>query len=299
MHRTPSLAAALSRATRPAPSSPFLSHLPRRSISPAFFLNNAFPGHPAPQPALLAAWASRSPLAALSRRSYSSPPATHTASPSSSSNPSQSSSSSSSNADDPKAPLTQRIKALFRKHGWTALVIYLLLSAVDFALAFLLVYSVGADRVREAEDYVLDKLGWKRKDGEDKPPGKIKQAVEGWKARHGRGAAAVDKPAGVSEQELIGGGEAHAPVEASVVPAAEMKKAEAEEKGYSAYATTAVLAYAIHKTVLLPLRVGITVAITPKVVRLLQSWGWKVGMAGTATGAAAATTAGAAKEASS
>ncbi|GAA5824613.1 hypothetical protein JCM11251_000495 [Rhodosporidiobolus azoricus] len=293
MQRTPSLAASLVRAAR---STPTLSHLPRRSISSSFFLTNAFPGHATSRSALVTLWAGRAPFTVLPRRTYSSPSSTtNTAS----SPHNSSSSSSSGTVDDPKAPLTQRIKALFRKHGWTALVIYLLLSAVDFALCFLLVYSIGADKVREAEDWVLNHLGWRRKEGEDKAPGRIKQAVDGWKARHGKAPAVQDKPTGVSEKELVGGGEAHVPIESSIIPAAEMREKEAAEKGYSAYATTAVLAYAIHKTALLPFRVGLTVAITPKVVRLLQSWGWKVGYAGTTAGTAAAASAASTKETSS
>ncbi|KWU44057.1 hypothetical protein RHOSPDRAFT_12760, partial [Rhodotorula sp. JG-1b] len=115
-------------------------------------------------------------------------------------------------------PLTQKVKYLFRKYGWTTLVVYLGLSAVDFGLCFLVIYWVGADRVRSAEDWVLDKLHWKRRsDDKDKAEG--------------------------------GGG-----------------------NRYGTIATTAVLAYAIHKTLFLPVRVGITVAITPKVVRMLQGW---------------------------
>ena len=51
------------------------------------------------------------------------------------------------------------------------------------------------------------------------------------------------------------------------------KEAGQKKSKYGTIATTAVLAYAIHKTLFLPVRVGITVAITPKVVRMLQGWG--------------------------
>lgn len=59
--------------------------------------------------------------------------------------------------------LSERLKHLFKTQGWPALVVYLALSAVDFGLTFLLIYAIGADRVREAEDWVLDKLAWRRK----------------------------------------------------------------------------------------------------------------------------------------
>ena len=79
----------------------------------------------------------------------------------------------SAESEDPqKIPLTQKVKYLFRKYGWTTLVVYLGLSAVDFGLCFLVIYSVGADRVRSAEDWVLDKLHWKRRsDDKDKAEG--------------------------------------------------------------------------------------------------------------------------------
>ncbi|PAK71761.1 hypothetical protein B8W95_13135, partial [Staphylococcus pasteuri] len=50
----------------------------------------------------------------------------------------------SAESEDPqKIPLTQKVKYLFRKYGWTTLVVYLGLSAVDFGLCFLVIYSVG------------------------------------------------------------------------------------------------------------------------------------------------------------
>ncbi|PLW55984.1 hypothetical protein PCANC_02989 [Puccinia coronata f. sp. avenae] len=41
--------------------------------------------------------------------------------------------------------------------------------------------------------------------------------------------------------------------------------------------TTAVVAYTIHKTILLPVRLGLTAWITPPLVRHLRKRGWKVG----------------------
>jgi hypothetical protein len=201
-------------------------------------------------------------------------------------------STSSSPSSDSSSPsnlgLTQRLKALFRTHGWSALTIYLLLSLLDFSLTFLLIYAVGADKVREAEDWVLDALGWRRKDGE---PGKIKKAMNEWKENHPRAskAGAVVKSAPVP----------------ALAPASPGEGRPEAQNGYSAIATTAVLAYAIHKTLLLPVRIGVTVshagcdgkgvidegvakdslvqtlitgpplqvAITPKIVRTLQAWG--------------------------
>lgn len=41
--------------------------------------------------------------------------------------------------------------------------------------------------------------------------------------------------------------------------------------------TTAVVAYTIHKTILLPVRIGLTAWITPPIVRSLRKRGWKIG----------------------
>ncbi|GAA5852791.1 hypothetical protein JCM8547_004686 [Rhodosporidiobolus lusitaniae] len=278
----------LSRSTHTPSTSLALHRLLATSSSPLRPLSSsALIARQTSPPAFFYAWTAQSALP-LARRAYSTAPVNASpSSPSSSSHSSHQTPPPPPQDPDAKLPLTLRVKALFRKHGWTALVLYLVLSALDFGLTFFVISAVGADRVREAEDWVLDKLGWKRK-GEDEEPGRLRRVVEGWKKR----AKKVEgkEVVGTEQKEMVGGGEAHEPIEASVVTPEQRKK---QESGYSAYATTAVLAYAIHKTALLPFRVGVTVAITPKVVRLLQSWGWKVGYAGTtaATGAAAASAA--------
>ncbi|GAA5994335.1 hypothetical protein JCM11641_002351 [Rhodosporidiobolus odoratus] len=297
MHSAALLRSSLPRATRP-----LLSSLPPRlpsSTSSILVKAASQASYTAATPWLASPWSLGSPsgISLLQRRPYTTP----TASPKpSSSFPSP---EPDPTEDNPKAPLSLRIKTLFRRHGWTALVIYLLLSALDFGLTFLLIYAVGADRVREAEDWVLEGLGWRRASEEK---GRIRAAVERWRAKHGNppppsSSTPIQNEAGVSQAEMVGGGQAADPIESTAV-STEVKKREevknAGDKGYSALATTAVLAYAIHKTALLPFRVGVTVAITPKVVRMLQGWGWKVGMAGTPAGAAAGAVA-ASKEASS
>ncbi|TNY17805.1 hypothetical protein DMC30DRAFT_419430 [Rhodotorula diobovata] len=218
------------------------------------------------------------PPTALAPRSAATPGTAPSSSSSKSHSQSSNSDNSSTDTDETaKVPLTQRIKYLFRKHGWTALVVYLVLSAADFAACFLVISAIGADRVRDAEDWVLSHLGWRR-------------AVDGFRerraahaAQHPHGADAHPSPA--AAQAVSEGGHSTGEVQAL------------ERKGRSAastYATTAVLAYAVHKTLLLPFRVGVTVAVTPRVVRTLQSWGWKVGMAAGAppTAKAAASAAG-------
>jgi hypothetical protein len=144
------------------------------------------------------------------------------------------------------------LRTLFRTHGWTALTIYLFLSLADFSLTFLLIYLLGAEKVREAEDWVLDALGWRRKS--DGSAGRMRQVVEGWKDRRSHVEHGLIK----EHKELEEKG----------------TKGEKEKEKGVGWATTAVLAYAIHKTALLPVRVGITIGITPRIVRTLRAWGY-------------------------
>ncbi|KAM0789404.1 hypothetical protein ACM66B_000231 [Microbotryomycetes sp. NB124-2] len=270
-HSKATLAPPFAAAPRAFAAGPALSLLwPRRTASrPASLLDNT-----------RISTLSRSPLQLhqIRPRAY----ATGSSAPSDST-------SSSKEGGDGAASLTQRLKVLFRKHGWTALSVYLLLSALDFGLTFVLIYAVGADRVREAEDWVLDTLGWRRKDGE---PGKVKRAVEEWKEHHPRISRRPQAPKDSKPRTRTPDDSAVATARGAAESHSSSSGGNAAKSDYSAFATTAVLAYAIHKTLLLPVRVGITIAVTPRIVRVLQSWGWNVGVSqpGTLAGAASAAT---------
>ncbi|GAA5931646.1 hypothetical protein JCM3775_006911 [Rhodotorula graminis] len=303
MQRTPALRTALKRSlASPSSSSParlVASHslvIARTSPSPAAATAAARQLAPLDWRLVTRAFATHPASSASAPLGTAPSPSSHQHQHSQS-NSNSSSSSSSTEPNDPddssKVPLTQRIKYLFRKHGWTALVVYLVLSAADFAACFLVISAIGADRVREAEDWVLGHLGWRRQsDDGSEPAGKWRRAVDGFRERRAAQAAIHPK-----------GQDAHpSPAAAQAVSegATQGEVREAERKGRSAastYATTAVLAYAVHKTLLLPFRVGVTVAVTPRVVRTLQSWGWKVGMAAGAPPTAKAAAAAAGKAA--
>lgn len=45
---------------------------------------------------------------------------------------------------------------------------------------------------------------------------------------------------------------------------------------HSGLATQLALAYAIHKSFIF-IRVPLTAAVTPKIVKVLRSWGWNIG----------------------
>jgi hypothetical protein len=62
--------------------------------------------------------------------------------------------------DIPESKLTisQRLKKLSREYGWSAVGVYLALSVLDFPFCFLLVRTVGTDRIATAEEWVVSRL---------------------------------------------------------------------------------------------------------------------------------------------
>ncbi|KAL5366413.1 hypothetical protein BJX96DRAFT_34584 [Aspergillus floccosus] len=135
--------------------------------------------------------------------------------------------------------LSQRLKSLSREYGWSALGVYLLLSAMDFPFCFAAVHFLGADRMGHYEAVVVD--SFKAAAGTVFPSLQEQAAID-----------AADSDA-VKEQE-----------------AAEEKKKAGDE---ASLWTQIVFAYAIHKS-LIVFRVPLTAAITPKVVKALRHWGW-------------------------
>lgn len=51
--------------------------------------------------------------------------------------------------------LSQKLRKLSREYGWSALGVYLLLSAIDFPFCFAAVRLLGADRIGHYEDVIL------------------------------------------------------------------------------------------------------------------------------------------------
>jgi len=56
--------------------------------------------------------------------------------------------------------LSERLKKLSREYGWSALGVYLLLSALDFPFCFLAVRLFGTDRIGQVEQTVVNTF-WK------------------------------------------------------------------------------------------------------------------------------------------
>ncbi|KAI9652683.1 MAG: hypothetical protein M1831_006670 [Alyxoria varia] len=185
----------------------------------------------------------------------------------------------------PSQTLRERFRRLSREYGWTAIGVYLALSALDFPFCLLAVRMLGTDRIGRWERVVVD--GFK---------GIL------WK---GAGMIGVEPPAEESESGLTarGGDAAVRAGETAAAPAAatetgleksgvrtgrkqededphwswNLKEAEKQaEKKNATWATQLALAYAIHKSFIF-LRVPLTAAVLPRTVKTLRSWGWNVG----------------------
>ncbi|KAF4620489.1 hypothetical protein D9613_000602 [Agrocybe pediades] len=124
--------------------------------------------------------------------------------------------------------LTQRLKHLIKSYGWYALGVYLVLSALDFGVAFVGVNLLGAEYVSHVAASVKST---------------VVQFFPSRPADPGR-----DEIESMSNPNAQGGQE-------------------------GLYAML-VLAYTIHKTLFLPVRIGLTGAFTPRLVAFLSRRGW-------------------------
>ncbi|KAK1836332.1 hypothetical protein QBC39DRAFT_339437 [Podospora conica] len=163
--------------------------------------------------------------------------------------------------------LGARLKKLSREYGWTAVGVYMTLSVLDFPFCFLLVRTVGTDRIAEIEHIVVSNV-------QKVIPEQVK---EGWaKYRESRGGQVE---AGVEAPMPPPTGTTTVAATSEEAKAAGWGVEEADKrtaKEGASLATQLALAYAIHKSFIF-VRVPLTAAILPKVVRVLRGWGWEIG----------------------
>ncbi|KAJ5683211.1 hypothetical protein N7462_006376 [Penicillium macrosclerotiorum] len=134
--------------------------------------------------------------------------------------------------------LSARLRKLSREYGWAALGVYLGLSALDFPFCFVAVRLLGVDRIGHFEHVVV---------------GYVKSAFPSvWPQKDNQPESEGEETPG------------------SLVRAEEANQAEAS------IWTQLALAYAIHKSFIF-IRVPLTAAVTPKVVKVLRRWGWDIG----------------------
>jgi hypothetical protein len=128
---------------------------------------------------------------------------------------------------------------------------YTFLSAIDFSLCFFAVHTAGLERIEPYWDgavrqYRVLRHGEAGADALEKEDERIKVEKAEQEER--------DRQAGVIKKDK------------------DSKKASG--LGSKALWAEIALAYAIHKTALLPFRAGVTVAVTPKFVNWLAARGW-------------------------
>lgn len=142
-----------------------------------------------------------------------------------------------------------------KKYGWATVAIYLLFSVVDFGLVYLAITLIGAEHVRKGQDYVLDYLVYGRQLGAPSTGSTGTRVDEG---------APEDPDAQGVLSFLKEWREKHKAEERQAAK-------ESKKSGSSGVWATAALAYAIHKTLLLPFRIGATAAATPAIVKCVRS----------------------------
>ncbi|KAJ5966137.1 hypothetical protein N7481_012851 [Penicillium waksmanii] len=148
--------------------------------------------------------------------------------------------------------LSARLRKLTREYGWAALGVYLTLSALDFPFCFAAVRLLGVERIGHFEHVILGYL--KGVFGPIWPGSSSSPAEEG----------SEEKEKGEKEVE----GDATLGADGTAIVS------KAEE---ASIWTQLVFAYAIHKSLLIFVRVPLTAAVTPKVVKVLRRWGWDIG----------------------
>ncbi|OAA60711.1 hypothetical protein ISF_05750 [Cordyceps fumosorosea ARSEF 2679] len=151
--------------------------------------------------------------------------------------------------------LSQRLKKLFKDYGKSAIGVYLALSVLDFPFCFLLVRVVGTDTIGKIEHAVVSTVS-------NFIPESIRQKWRDyWQS--------VKK----TETDALGNGDVSGTVE---MMSWGVEKAQEHHNEEASLGTQLALAYAIHKSFIF-LRVPLTAALTPKIVKKLRSWGWNIG----------------------
>ncbi|OAA76935.1 hypothetical protein LEL_06619 [Akanthomyces lecanii RCEF 1005] len=163
--------------------------------------------------------------------------------------------------------LSQRLKKLFKDYGKSAIGVYLALSVLDFPFCFLLVRIARPAPNKLTDQAIFGEI-----------TGKIEHAVvstvsqfipdsirQKWRDYW----QSVKK----TESDTLGNGDVSETVE---MMGWGVEKAQEHHDEEASLGTQLALAYAIHKSFIF-LRVPLTAALTPKIVKKLRSWGWNIG----------------------
>lgn len=149
----------------------------------------------------------------------------------------------------PRGKKPQGIKALMKEYGYPALAVYLALSMIDLPICYVLVHSMGQEKIQYYENKVKQAFGYGVSDAELKHQQEV-QKIE----------------AGIDQDDN----------------AIEEQKAAQRDQNMIQYVmsqfswTEFAIAYGLHKSLIF-IRLPITAAITPGIVKLLRSWGFRIG----------------------
>lgn len=149
------------------------------------------------------------------------------------------------------------IKALVKEYGYSALAIYFALSMIDLPIIYVLVHASGKEKIEIYENKVKQFFGY-----------------------------------GVSDEELAKKQEIDR-IQESIESSSEETDVLKGSQGIIGYVisqfswTEFAIAYGIHKSLIF-IRLPITAAITPGIVKILRRWGFKIGTAPLSTTASLA-----------
>ncbi|TQS38253.1 hypothetical protein Golomagni_01246 [Golovinomyces magnicellulatus] len=153
-----------------------------------------------------------------------------------------------------------RLRKLSREYGWAAFGVYLTLSALDFPLCYLMVRYLGPEKIGEWEHTVISGV-------KSLIPEKIKMTYDEWRSSISKVEVLFPPNSGKDDSSKI---------KITKTAGNQLEEAEENHKKDASLATQLALAYAIHKSFIF-VRVPITAAITPKIVKILRGWGWDIG----------------------
>lgn len=143
------------------------------------------------------------------------------------------------------------IKALVKEYGYSALGVYLFLSALDLPVCYWMVHSMGKEKIERYENQAKQFFGF------------------------GVSDAALAKAQAVDKIELeLGLAEPHQ-AGSSILDTLGLNKVSEYIPWFSW--TEFAIAYGIHKSVFIFVRVPLTAAFTPAIVKTLRGWGFKIG----------------------
>lgn len=136
-----------------------------------------------------------------------------------------------------------------------------MLSALDFPFCYLLVRTLGTDRIGDWEHAIVSRtapiIPQPVKDGWYSIKAWFRKLELKW-----TGDDDVSDAVDMASWDLTEAGQA--------------EKKEREAGKAASLGTQLALAYAIHKSFIF-IRVPLTAAVTPKVVKVLRGWGWDIG----------------------